>query len=58
MLINSYTTGLSSTVLKNVMTVTAKRKFGGEFDSDEIGIPIQTSSLVLPCGITSRWWKE
>ncbi len=57
MLINSYTTGLSATVLKNVMQVTVKKEFGGQMDADEIGIPIE-SGLVLPCGISGRWQKE
>ena len=57
MLINSYTTGLSATVLKNVMQVTVKKEFGGQMDADEIGIPIE-SGLVLPCGIAGRWQKE
>ena len=54
MLINSYTTGLSATVLKNVLSVTAIKKFGGEMEADEIGIPIE-SGMVLPCGISARW---
>ena len=58
LLINSYTTGLSATVLKNVITVTAKKKFGGIFDADEIGLPIESNGLVLPCGITGRWYRE
>ena len=56
LLINSYTTGLSATVLKNVMHTTAKKSFGGSMDADEIGIPTE-SGLVLPCGISGRWWK-
>jgi 23S rRNA (cytosine1962-C5)-methyltransferase len=55
MLINSYTTGLSAAVLNNILTVTAKKKFGGEINADEIGVPIESSGLVLPCGITARW---
>lgn len=58
LLINSYTTGLSATVLKNVMNVTAIKKFGGEFDADEIGLPIESNGLVLPCGITGRWYRK
>lgn len=57
LLINSYTTGMSATVLKNVMQVTAVKQFGGRIDADEIGIPIE-SGLVLPCGISGRWWRE
>ena len=58
MLINSYTTGLSATVLKNVIKVTAQKKFGGYFDADEIGLPIHASGLILPCGITGRWVRK
>ena len=58
LLINSYTTGLSATVLKNVIKVTAQIKFGGEFDADEIGLPIHASGLILPCGITGRWVRK
>lgn len=58
MLINSYTTGLSAQVLKNVLSLTAVKRFGGEIDADEIGLPISASGLVLPCGISGRWWKE
>lgn len=54
LLINSYTTGLSAEVLKNVIGVTAKKRFGGTVSADEIGIPIE-SGMVLPCGISGRW---
>ncbi len=57
MLINSYTTGLSAQVLKNVLTMTAVKKFGGRIDADEIGLPIESNGLVLPCGISGRWYK-
>lgn len=57
MLINSYTTGLSATVLKNVMQVTVQKRFGGTGEADEIGLPIE-SGMVLPCGISNRWYKE
>lgn len=57
-LINSYTTGLSAQVLRNILTLTAAEKYGGEIDADEIGLPIQASGLVLPCGISGRWWKK
>ncbi len=57
MLINSYTTGLSQTVLENVLKTAVYKKFGGYIDADEIGIPIETG-LNLPCGISGRWWKQ
>lgn len=55
MLINSYTTGISATVLHNILSMAMKRKFGGTITSGEIGLPITASGLVLPCGILGRW---
>ena len=52
-LINSYTTGISSMVLENILKLNIKNK--GKFSNGEIGIPMQNSSLVLPCGIYGRW---
>lgn len=54
-LINSYTTGLSMTVLENVLNLTITSKFGGTVTSDELGLPMQNSNLILPCGIFARW---
>jgi 23S rRNA (cytosine1962-C5)-methyltransferase len=54
-LINSYTTGISPTVLQNIMSMTLNKQFGGNITSGEIGLPISRSKLMLPCGILSRW---
>lgn len=54
-LINSYTTGISSTVLKNILDLTVKEKFNGNIESGEIGLPMENSKLILPCGIYGRW---
>lgn len=54
-LINSYTTGLSAQVLTNILSLTIGKKFGGKIVSDEIGLPIKSSRLILPCGISGRW---
>lgn len=56
-IINSYTTGISHTVVANVMDVTVGRKFKGTIQSDEIGLPIKSSGLFLPCGATTRWFN-
>ncbi len=56
-LINSYTTGLSAEILKNILNMTLKKKFGGKVSADEIGLPMSASGLVLPCGISGRWCK-
>lgn len=57
-LVNSYTTGLSPTVLHNLLHMSIGRKFGGKLDCGEIGLPITRSGLVLPCGIYGRWESE
>lgn len=54
-LINSYTTGISSTVLENILRLNLGNK--GKFSNGEIGLPMRGSELVLPCGIYSRWEK-
>jgi 23S rRNA (cytosine1962-C5)-methyltransferase len=54
-LINSYTTGLSMSVLKNILEITLVKEIGGNVTVDELGIPMKKSTLVLPCGIFARW---
>ena len=54
-LINSYTTGISSTVLANILNLTVNKKHKGKIDAGEIGLPMENSKLVLPCGIYGRW---
>lgn len=56
-IINSYTTGVSHTVVANVMDLTIGKKFFGKIQSDEIGLPIKSSGLFLPCGATTRWFN-
>lgn len=55
LLVNSYTTGLSGTVMENILKLTVTKKFGGLITSDEVGLPISKSGLVLPCGYSARW---
>lgn len=54
-LINSYTTGISSTVLYNILKTTMFPIYGGTISSGEIGLPITKNDLVLPCGIYGKW---
>ena len=56
-IINSYTTGLSASVLSYVTESIFTKKFGGHSDSRELGLPVTDSGLVLPCGATCRWEK-
>ena len=55
-LINSYTTGISSTVLENILKTTILKQYPeGVIDTGEVGLPIVTNNLVLPCGIYGRY---
>jgi len=54
-LINAYTTGISSTVLLNILKTTLEPVYGGKIEAGEIGLPITDNNLVLPCGIYGRW---
>lgn len=55
-LINSYTTGISSIVLENILRTTILPLYpNGKVDAGEIGLPITRDNLVLPCGIYGRW---
>ena len=47
-LVNSYTTGLAPAVLTYMLSTELKR-FGGHVDSQEIGLPVTKTGLVLPC---------
>lgn len=55
-LINSYTTGLSPTILSNILELTIKKY--GLITSGEIGLPMKDSTLILPCGIYARWEEK
>ena len=54
-LINSYTTGLSASVMQYILGSTVSPLFGGKVTSDEIGLPVTASGLVLPCGASAVW---
>ena len=56
-LINSYTTGISSTVLENILRININKKYKGTFSNGEIGLPMTDSKLILPCGIYGKWEK-
>lgn len=56
-LINSYTTGLSPAVMQYILGAVIKPKFGGTVESDEIGLPVTHTGMVLPCGASAIWHK-
>ncbi len=53
-LVNSYTTGISSTVIENILKMDLKLK-KGKYSCGEIGLPMTDSNMVLPCGIFAKW---
>ncbi|MCC8103872.1 MAG: class I SAM-dependent methyltransferase [Clostridiales bacterium] len=53
-LVNSYTTGLAPAVLTYLIATELKDR-GGHVESQEIGLPVHESGLVLPCGASGRW---
>lgn len=54
LLLNSYTTGLGPTVVKNVLE-SVMENYGGKITSEEIALPITKSNKVLPAGLSGRW---
>lgn len=57
-LLNSYTTGLSPSVMAYILNEVITPGFGGKVTADEIGLPVEKSGMPLPCGSTAVWVKE
>lgn len=58
LLINSYTTGLSPSVMHYILGSAILPHLGGSVESDEIGLPVRHSGMVLPCGASAFWIAE
>lgn len=56
-LINSYTTGLSPSVMEYILGAVVQKRFGGRVEGDEIGLRTTENGLVLPCGASAIWRK-
>jgi 23S rRNA (cytosine1962-C5)-methyltransferase len=56
-LINSYTTGLQPAVLSYMIQSAIAPSFGGHTEAAEIGLPVSSNGLVLPCGCSGRWTR-
>lgn len=54
-LLNSYTTGLSPSVMAYILNDILVEKLGGKVTADEIGLPIEATGGILPCGSTAIW---
>ncbi len=55
-LVNSYTTGLQPAVLSYMMN-TMLKQYNGTVLADEVGLPVTSNGLVLPCGAGGRFWR-
>ena len=54
-LINSYTTGLQPAVLSYMLHTVIDPIHKGTVEANEIGLPVKTNGLILPCGASGRW---
>ncbi len=54
-LINSYTTGLQPAVLSYMIHTAIDPLHKGIVEADEVGLPVKSNGLVLPCGASGRW---
>ena len=57
-LLNSYTGGLSPTILNYMVKNLVVKKRPGKVITDEIGLPVTNRDIVLPCGNTTYWIKD
>lgn len=53
--LNSYTGGLSPTILNYMLKKSIKKGFNAEVYTDEIGLRVTKRDIVLPCGNTTFW---
>lgn len=51
--LNSYTTGLSASVMEYLLRMTVGSRFNISVNSQEIGLPVKQTGLALPCGSTA-----
>lgn len=57
-LLNSYTTGLSASVMKYILDDVVTAEKGGRVTADEIGLLVSSNHQVLPCGSSAIWTKD
>lgn len=56
-IVNSYTTGLSPSVMGYILRNTLEKKYGGRTDADELGIKVSSTGFFIPSGAAARWHK-
>lgn len=52
-LLNSYTTGLSPSIMAYLLKMTVGLEFKIEVEAEEIGLPVKNTRLAIPCGNTA-----
>lgn len=55
MLISSYSTGLAPSTMAYLLGRTVGKRFTGIIEAQELGLPVKSTGLVLPCGSSARW---
>ena len=56
--VNSYTTGVSPSVMEYMLDVMMRDKYKGRVSAQEIGLKVESTGMALPCGSTAFWKKE
>ena len=54
-LISSYSTGLAPSVMAYLLGITARARHNGYIEAQELGLPVRSTGLVLPCGSSARF---
>ena len=57
-LISSYSTGLAPSVMAYLLGITAGRAHPGRVEAQELGLPVRSTGLTLPCGSSARFIAE
>lgn len=55
LLINSYTTGMSPTIMNYMAKQVFDKGRNGIISTDEIGLKVTNKNIILPCGSTTIW---
>ena len=54
-LLNSYTTGLQASVMKNIINAVVLKGRGGRTKAYELCLPTEEENILLPCGNSALW---
>ena len=54
-LVSSYSTGLAPSVMSYLLGITVGKQHAGYIESQELGLPVSSTGLVLPCGSAARF---